>query len=411
MNIKKILTWSVIILAVYAAYTYRERQKNMEIPAEIHRGNLEKIIYAEGKIIPEVEVELSTKVPGKIKTLLVKEGDFIARGQVVCVLDNGELYAQIASANANLRQAKARLLELSTGARSQELKEAAATVKQMEAAYEETKKNLQRQQDLFEQHVIPQSQLDLAKMQADMDKERLEAAKQRLHLLEEGPKKESILAAQAAVSSAAAGVQLAKENFSNSIIRAPISGEVIAKYKENGEMVQPGMGIIKIADKSNTYARAEVDESDIGWLKLNQKAVVTSEAYPDKTFAGHVTFISESIGRRQIIPDDPTKISDAKVLDVKILLAPGHPFKIGMTVDTELHVFERDNVLLVPKDALIKKDGDGKTYVRKATENGETLQDIQTGASDDQHAEVLSGLNEGDKYFLKKNGGNNGGGK
>ncbi len=411
MNIKKILTWSVIILAVYAAYTYRERKKNMEIPVEIHRGNLEKIIYAEGKVIPEVEVELSTKVPGKIKVLYVKEGDAAVQGQVVCVLENGELVAQLQTARANLRQAKAHLLELKTGARSQELKEAGATVKQAEAAYEETKKNLQRQQDLFEQHVIPQSQLDLAKMQSDTDKQRVEAAKQRLHLLEEGPKKESIAAAASAVASAESGVQLASESLQNSIIKAPISGEVIGKYKEAGEMVQPGMAIIKIADKSKTYALAEVDESDIGWLKLEQKAIVTSEAYPDKTFPGHVTFISEAIGRRQITPEDPTKISDAKVLDVKILLDAGHPLKLGMTVDTELHVFEKDDVLLVPKDALVKKDGEDKLYVRKATENGETLQDIQIGASDDQHAEVLSGLSEGDKVFLKKNGGNNGGGK
>lgn len=409
MNIKKILTWVVMSLVVCGVYSYRQAKKNAEVPVEIHRGKLEKMIFAEGKVIPEVEVELSSKVPGKIKMLYVKEGDTAVQGQVVCVLDNGELVAQIASANANLRQAKARLLELKTGARAQELKEALATVKQMEAAYEETKKNLNRQQELFDQHVIPQSQLDIAKMQADMDKERLESVKQRLHLLEEGPKKESILAAQAAVSEAMAGVQLARENFANSVIKSPISGEVIAKYKENGEMVQPGMAIIKIADKSKTYARAEVDESDIGWLKLNQKAIVTSDAYPDKMFPGHVTFISEAIGRREIIPDDPTKISDTKVLDVKVLLDPGHPFKLGMTVDTEIHVFEKDDVILVPKDALVENEGK-KIYVRKALDNGgaETMQEIQIGASDDQHAEVLSGLREGDKVYLKKNGNGNG---
>lgn len=404
MNIKKILVWTVVILLAYAGYTHRAAKQNAEVPVEIKRGKLEKLIFAEGKVIPEVEVELSTKVPGRIKALYAKEGDTVTKGQMVCVLDNGELQAQIQNALANLKQAKARLQEIKTGARPQELDEAEATVKQIQAAYDESLKNLKRQQDLFDEHAIPQSALDLAKMQADMDKQRLEAAKQRLSLLETGPKKESIHAAQAAVASAQAGVTLARENFENSIIRSPITGEVIVKYKENGEMISPGVPMLRLADKSNVYVRAEVDESDIGWLKLGQKAVVTSDAYPDKTYHGKVTFIGESIGKRQIIPEDPTKISDAKVLDVKILLEPGHPFKLGMTVDSELHVFEKDNVVLLPKDAVIKKDG--KTLVREFNGKAEVIDAVTLGTSDDMHAEILCCLEEGDKVFLKKNGNN-----
>lgn len=404
MNIKKILMWTVVILVAYAGYTHRAAKQNAEVPVEIKRGKLEKHIFAEGKVIPEVEVELSTKVPGRIKVLYAKEGDTVTKGQVICVLDNGELQAQLQNALANVKQAKARLQELKTGARAQELQEAEAMIKQMQAAYDESAKNLKRQQELFDQHAIPQAQLDMARMQSDMDKQRLEAAKQRLSLLETGPKKESIHAAQAGVAAAQAGVTLARENLENSIIRAPITGEVIVKYKENGEMISPGVPILRLADKSNVYVRAEVDESDIGWLKLEQKVVITSDAYPDKTYRGEVTFIGESIGKREIVPEDPTKISDAKVLDVKVLLEPGHPFKLGMTVDNELHVFEKDDVLLLPKDAVIKQDD--KTLVRKFNGKAEVLDAVTLGTSDDMHAEILCCLEEGDKVFLKKNGSN-----
>ncbi len=404
MNIKKILVWTVIFLAAYAGYTHRAAKQKAEVPVEIKRGKLEKHIFAEGKVIPEVEVELSTKVPGRIKVLYAKEGDTVTKGQAICVLDNGELQAQLQNALANVKQAKARLQELKTGARVQEVQEAEATVKQIQAAYDESQKNLKRQQALFDEHAIPQSALDMAKMQADMDKQRLEGAKQRLSLIETGPKKESIHAAQAAVAAAQAGVTLARENLENSIIRAPITGEVIVKYKENGEMISPGVPILRLADKSNVYVRAEVDESDIGWLKLEQKVVITSDAYPDKTYRGKVTFIGESIGKREIVPEDPTKISDAKVLDVKVLLEPGHPFKLGMTVDSELHVFEKDDVLLLPKDAVIKQDD--KTLVRKFNGKAEVLDAVTLGTSDDMHAEIVCCLEEGDKVFLKKNGSN-----
>jgi RND family efflux transporter MFP subunit len=119
-------------------------------------------------------------------------------------------------------------------------------------------------------------------------------------------------------------------------ITAPLDGVIIGRMVNPGETVTPGSRLLEIADLSRTRVEAEVDEFDIAGVTLNASVVITAEGYSGRGWRGVVEEIPDAVVARQIVPDDPGRPSDTRVLRLKIAFRERHPLKLGQRVEVAI---------------------------------------------------------------------------
>lgn len=242
---------------------------------------------------------------------------------------------------------------------------ARAAVSQARAELKDAEMKAARSKRLFDSNAIPKAHMEDAEVRLDLARAQMEKA---LVLL------------------------------NDMSIASPISGKVIAKYREEGESVKGGAPILTIADVSLLRVRAEIDEEDVGRLSLGQEAAITSDAYPGHLFIGKVVEIGSMVGKRSIQLEDPSKIADTKVLEAKIELPSEVDLKLGMTVDIKIESLRRDHVLKIPRK-VIRQDKNGPSVFVLRGDRKETRR-VVVGAVDRWDAEILEGLHEGEKVVL-----------
>lgn len=296
-------------------------------------------VAAEGKVeaMPGYDVDLGTsELNGRINKIYVKEGDAVHKDQVVAELENEDLQALVNQGKRELDVAKARLTEVESGARPEEIKQADARLKGDQARLVEARDQLQRNRDLRKQNMIPQATLDSAEAAFKAAKAAVTESAQRKQLLIKGPKPETVQLYRNQVQQAEATLDYYRKRLDKTRIRSPIDGTVIERYLDEGEGVTPEIPILAVADLSKIWINAEVDETDIGRVKLGEQAQITANAYPGQTFTGHVSEIAHYAGVRKIRPSNPSVNLGLKVVQVKIQLDGQTPLRLGMSVDVKI---------------------------------------------------------------------------
>jgi len=286
-------------------------------------------VAAQGRVEALKQVEVSSKMDGRIVRLAVKAGDAVTKGQVLVKLDDEMARAAFDEALARAKDAYA---------------------------------NLVRAKKMRQEKAIPQAELDAALVQHEV----MQAKK-----------------------------RLAEIVLKDLVIVSPISGQVIRTFVEEGEFAHAGRPLLTVADVRKILVRAEVDQTDIPFLKVGQPARVTADGYEGRVFAGTVVELGQAVGARQIRHEDPSKIQDRKVLETKIELKEAEALKLGMTVDVKIEVFKKTNVLLIPRKA-VQFDRQ-QTYVEVEEGGKRVKRAVTIGSVDDWDAEVLQGLKVGDR--------------
>lgn len=296
-------------------------------------------VAAEGKVeaLPGYDVDVgSSELNSRIARIFVKENEKVQKGQTVVTLENEDLQAQVVQGERALKVAQSRLIELQSGARKEEIKEADARLKADKAHLDETRSQLKRTRDLRKQNMMSQSDLDLAESEFKEAKAAVNASMQRKILLIKGPKPETIQLYKDQVQEAVAGLDYYRKRLDKTIIRSPITGTVVERYLDEGEGVTPEIPILGIVDLDKTWVNAEVDETDIGRVHVGDMVQITSNAYPGKVFKGSVQQIANYAGERKIVPSNPAVNLGLKVVQVKISLETVTPLRLGMTVDVKI---------------------------------------------------------------------------
>lgn len=329
---KKALIIAVLILIVVAGFTLASR-KAEDAPRK--ETVSPRHVSAEGKVeaLPGLDVKVSSEVTGRVERFFAKEGEWVKKGGLIARLDNKDVQARLKEAEGELSVAKARLAEVASGARVEEIKKAEANYQAAKAEAELAKKNLERNRQLYEQGIVPKAALDEKERNFFVANARVDEALEEKTLLENGPKKETLNLHQDMVTKSEATVEYYKALLDKSAIKAPIAGKVIRKFLEEGEMADPENPLVAIADIKRTQINAEVDETDIGRIKVGDAAEVTCDAYPGKVFKGTVREISDYAGHRKIKPNNAEKNMDMKIIQVKIELSEKNPLRLGMSVD------------------------------------------------------------------------------
>lgn len=366
----------------------------------VRRGSINQRLAARGRVegMTSQEIKLASRVVGRLKQVSVVDGDPVRKGQIVAVLENNDLAAQVEQARANLAHAEAVLEKLMNGARPEERDASRAQVEQAQADADNAQQNYERAKNLFQEGgIISRSTLEQAERDSKMSQARLGSARANYKLIMAPPRSEDVAAAQAEVGLARAQLAQVEDNYNNTFVRAPVDGVVVKRYMNPGEAIsyeslyQP---IVSVSDITRLMVRAEVDETDIGKIAVGQRSEVRCEAFPGQTFCGRVVRISGGLGKKQIQTDNPLEKVDTDVLETFVEMDPGSPLRVGLRVDVYVQLARKDNVLIVPLRALEKTDSLPVVHVKSSS--GVRVQRIGRGAQDGLNVEVTGGLKEGD---------------
>jgi HlyD family secretion protein len=368
--------------------------------ARVYRGKIDAHIGARGRVegATSQDIKLASRVVGRLREVAVNDGDPIRKGQVVAVLENDDLQAQVEQARANILRAQAALEKLKNGARPEERAASQAAMNEAQAAADNARQNYERSQKLYrEGGIISQSVLDQAERDAKMAQARLESARENYKLIMAPPRAEDVAADQAELDLARAQLAQAQDNYNNTFVRSPVDGVVVKRYMNPGESIsyeslyQP---IVSVSDTTHLMVRTEIDETDIGKVQIGQRAVIRCDAFRGQTFYGHVVRVSGGLGPKRIQTDNPTEKIDMDVLESFVEVDPGTPLRVGLRVDVYIEMARRDNVLVIPLRAVEYQEG--VPTVRLKTPHGIESRKVQLGAQDGLNIEITEGLSEGE---------------
>jgi HlyD family secretion protein len=267
--------------------------------ARVERQDLEIRAEASGQIEPLRVVEVKSRVAGELRKITVETGDELAQGTLIAEIDPRDLRNALEQAEADIALARARV-ETSAAQR-------------------------RRAESLAKAGVLSTQ---------DLENTRLEETNSRAQLVK-----------------AQTNLELAREKMGDVTIRAPISGTVIEKTVEQGQIIASASGnvsggttLIKMADLSTVQARALVDETDIGQVKPGQPAQVSVEAFPGRIFRGQV----EKIEPQAVVEQNVT------MFPVIVRLAnPERLLKPGMNAEVSVEIADRTDVVAVPNSAVV----------------------------------------------------------
>jgi HlyD family secretion protein len=247
------------------------------------------------KLSGNVEVtehNIGFKVPGKIMKLNVDEGDRVKQGDLLAELSSGDVKALVDQMRASLEEAKVKLNELRSGSRRQEIGRARADSASLEAELARARKDFERAETLYNNGAISASRFDAAKSVYETRTAQVKSARQQQSLVEEGPRREDIKAAELRVVQLTALVANTEDKLADTRLYAPITGIVFRKNVELGEIVQPGAAIFVVGDLERPWVKVYVKDDKLSLVKLGQKARITVDTYKDRYYEGTVTFIS-----------------------------------------------------------------------------------------------------------------------
>ncbi len=349
-------------------------------------------VSASGKIQPELEVSVSAEVSGQLIELPVKEGDVVAEGDLLAVI-NPDVY--ISARNRAQAAVNTTLSNLSS---------AKAMLASSESGYYVAEKSWDRNQILFKSGVVSQAEFDQSESAFNAAEANLVSAG------------ESVKSAEYSILSAQASLQETLDNLSRTTLRAPQAGIVTALVKEVGESVQgngfvAGEVVMKISNLGLMEVDIEVNESDIVRVKIGNDAEIEVDAYLDETFKGHVSEIGNTAlnaGVNGFNLDQVTNFS------VKVRISPNSyehlfndssksqsPFRPGMSATVDLLTRNVKDVVSIPIQCVSTRKSedsdDAELGVFLMGEGDEVVWGkVKTGIQDNFNIEIISGLKEGD---------------
>jgi HlyD family secretion protein len=381
----------ILVLAAIGGLTAaKSGKKAVEVRTEQVQGrDLVASVTASGQVRPQTKVDLSSDITGKIVKLAVKEGQMVTKGQFLLQIDAQQAEANVQRMQASLASSKAQMAQ------------AEANLLQAQKSYERTAQIKKTNPTL-----ISDEQMEQLRTAVDVNKALYESARH-------------------SVDQANASLREASSSLGKTTIYAPMSGRVTRLNVENGETAIQGTlnkdaaTLLTIADMSVLETKVKVDETDVARIALGDSAVIQIDAFPDTTFLGRVTKISNSAVKAAATGQSTDQAVDYEVT-IQLLNTPSET-RPDFSATAKIITDTRKNVLSIPiialtvreNEALTKGDtavGLGKPKPKKEVgkkdvegvfvigkDNKVTFRPVKVGIAGEKHFEVLSGLKAGDK--------------
>lgn len=245
-----------------------------------------------GKILPDQEIQIVSKISGRVAKVAVEEGAIVHKGQELVSLEADDYRQQVLQAKAGLGAAQAKLADLKAGTRSQQITQQQSQLEQAKAIFNTTQKTYERYKNLYDSGAI--SQGDLEKVTLDLEKAQaaLDQATAQLDLLRSGATVNSIAAQASEVNRAQASLSQAQISLANSSIVSPMDGIVVKRLIDPGEMAQAGTGLLTLVRMEQVKVEVSVSQVKVNQIRVGDKTTVRVDGPSEQVFEGKVTFIS-----------------------------------------------------------------------------------------------------------------------
>ncbi len=286
--------------------------------------------------IEVVQVEASFRVAGKVLERPVDEGQTVEAGQLLARLDARDLEQQVAMRRAEAATARAALDAMLAGSRKEEIAASRAALDQATADLRRLEPDEARIRDLQRQGILSVRDYEASRAALEAARGKVQQADQQYLLVRKGPRKEDIEQARARFEEARQALALAETQLGYATLKAPSAGVILSKNIEPMEYVSPGTPVVTMADLRQVWVRAFVEETDLGRVKVGQKAYVTTDTFPGKRYEGRVAFIASEA---EFTPKavQTRKERTRLVYRIKIDISnPAMELKPGMPVDAEI---------------------------------------------------------------------------
>ena len=293
---------------------------------EVEAAVVEPLFVAPGVTEPRSKtIDITSVIPGRIRSIQVRAGDVVHKGELLAELENELQVANVALARAKLDRVVAGLRRLENGDRKQERDTIRAQLEEAEAVHELAKFEAARIEETRLKGSATDREVARAANALTMAESRHVIAQRSWELSCAGARWEDIVEAKAAVSEAEAKLESAKTLLEKTMIRSPIDAKVIYRYLEPGETVPSyrSTPILALGDCTRIHVRVDVDEADIGRVWINQRVYATVPAFGDRKFHGSVVHIEPTLGRKNFRTFDPAERFDTKILEVVVRLDDG----------------------------------------------------------------------------------------
>jgi HlyD family secretion protein len=378
---------AVLLIVLVMVSASAKREKGIEVRFEqVGRRDLVAAVTASGKIQPKKKVDISADITGRITRIAVREGDLVQKGQFLLQID-ATIY------QANLQRAQAAMSSAEAGS------------VQARANRDQSQRGMQRTKELREQNpnLISQEQLEQAQTAYDIAEANFTAAQ---HMVEQ----------------ARAGFQEARDQLAKTHLTAPMAGRVTRLAVEEGEVAVPGTFsretglLLTISDLSVIQTTVNVDETDVVRVNIGDSVEVTIDAFPDTTFIGRVTEVSNSaiLTAASNIPGQNDRAVD---YEVEITLSnPPEEVRPDLSATARIVTDTRKQALAIPIIALTvrentpvsteqrpaaatkapdekKKETEGVFIVHNGVA---TFRPVKVGIAGEEHFEVIEGVTPGD---------------
>lgn len=305
----------VVVLLSLVALAYRILSPSAA-EVEVVRAAVENgsdaggtVLTASGYIVPHHKINVNSKVTGRVAWIGVEKGDKVKEGQVLVRLEDEEFRAQYEQARGATENARAYLEELQNGSRPEEIQQAQHNLDEARATLVDDKLTLDRDLDLWKSGVVSKQVLDDATAKYEADQQRVNSLDKAFQLAKIGPRAEEISRAKGAFLQAQGQEAYAKSWLDATVIRAPVTGTILERTAEKGELVTaqfasgaeggPQGEVVALADLNDIQVELDIAQDDFAKLGPKQKAIVTVDAYPDRKYDGVIHEISPEANRQK----------------------------------------------------------------------------------------------------------------
>ena len=403
-----IIGGSALLVLLLVGAALKSRNQETGIPVTTEKAvvkTITQIVTATGKVQPEVEVKISTEAPGEIIELPFKEGAVVKKGDLLVKIRPDTYQSQVEQQEANLVAAK-------------------ATAVQAKAQLAKAQEDFRRTDDLVHKQLVSDSDFTAAKTSLEVAQANHDNALAQIRRTE-------------------GALSQARDLLNKTIIYSPMNGAISALGSEVGERVVgtgsfAGTEIMRVADLSTMEVRVKVNENDVVNVKVHDKATLTIDAFPGRTFAGTVTEISSS-AENAAGTSSSTQVTNADEVSnfmVKIRISDHDAnLRPGMSATADIATQTVENVVAIPIQSVTVRAAGGMTTEELQKKNAKEAQEksgnelelvaerenarrmagklqrivfirngnkvraqkVETGIADNSHIEVKSGVKAGDE--------------
>jgi len=299
-----------------------------------------KWVHALGRLEPEGTIRQISPHSGnegtRVERLLVREGDDIAAGSTVAVLDNERLrQAVLAEADARLSLAQTRLEQIKAGAKPGDIAAQQLSVDLQAEQKKVSERELNRSRELYAKNVVTKEDLDNKQWLLDRVSLEHRRAQELLNSIRE-VREIDVRVAERDVAAATAAVQRAQVDLEASHVRSPAAGRILKILTYEGERISD-QGLLELGDVLQMQAVAEIFETDVAQLRPGLKAIVKVDCLKEP-LSGEVAEIGHRVGRKVVLTNDPVSDTDARVVEVRIRLAPEQIERVSRLTNARVEV-------------------------------------------------------------------------